>query len=623
MIATAGFEDTTIVGRARSWIDGRNLDEIRNKAGAHKPVPLIPRDMIVGVDERIDWAGEVVQAVDRDNVIEQVHTLVDKGAMGFVVALLWSFNNPVHELQVRDIIEELYPEKYLGSTPVLLSHQISPTSGEYPRTMSTILSSYMHSDLSHELRSLGDELRARGYNKPVLLVNNTGAVSKVIKTPALNTYASGPVAGLMGGARLCEQYEIPNAVLTDMGGTSFDASLVVDGNPRFYSYHPVIENFFVSLPMLEVNTIGAGGGSIAWVNPLTGRLEVGPKSAGSMPGPACYDLGGREATVTDADLVLGYLDVDRFAGGQIKLDADRARMVMEAKIAEPLGVSVAEAAMAVKTTVDGRMGNELFKNIALRGFKPDDFAVFAFGGAGATHAIGYANQLGAGGPIYVFRFSPVFCAYGSAVSDIAHVYQADDLLTVLSAGDNEVVLKEDRFNVAVEGLYHQAQKGLTEDGFDPEKAEYVLELEMRYGSQIQNTTVTSPLSRVESEADAHRLVDAFADKYVELWGPGSAYPAGGVEINLFRLRASIPSKRAQLPSHKLGAADPSDAAMPTRDAWWGDGYVPTDVYDLDKLMPGNAVTGPALMESSATTLVLPAEWECQIDEYETAILRRA
>ncbi|MDH3643866.1 MAG: hydantoinase/oxoprolinase family protein, partial [Gammaproteobacteria bacterium] len=353
LITTQGFEDVTLIGRARSWVDGHQPEEIRNKATAKKPVPIIPRDMIAGVRERIDWSGEVIAPLDRDSVVRQVHSLVDKGAMGFVVSLLWSFQNPEHELQVREIIDELYPEKYLGAMPVLLSHEISPTSGEYPRTMSTILSAYMHRDLAHDLRSLSDELRARNYTKPILLVNNTGAVSKVIKTPALNTYASGPVAGLLGGARLCEEYGIKNAVLTDMGGTSFDASLVVDGSPRHYSYHPVIENFFVSLPMLEVSTIGAGGGSIAWVNPLTGRLEVGPQSAGSMPGPACYDTGGREPTVTDADLILGYINPDRFCGGRIELNAERAHMLMEAKVAGPLGMDVAEAAAAVKLMVDG------------------------------------------------------------------------------------------------------------------------------------------------------------------------------------------------------------------------------------------------------------------------------
>jgi N-methylhydantoinase A/acetophenone carboxylase len=251
--------------------------------------------------------------------------------------------------------------------------------------------------------------------------------------------------------------------------------------------------------MLEVSTIGAGGGSITWVNPLTGRLEVGPQSAGSAPGPACYDTGGREPTVTDADLILGYINPDRFVGGKISLNAERAHMIMEAKVAKPLDIEVPEAAAEGKLIVDGHAGNDLFKNIALRGLKPNDFALFAFGGAGATHAVGYTQHLGAGGPIYVFRFSPVFCAFGSAVSDISHVYQNHNLMVVLSAGTNELVLDAGNFNKTVEGLFQKAHKGLAEGGFDPAHAVYLLELEMRHGSQIQHTVVASPLLHVEND----------------------------------------------------------------------------------------------------------------------------
>ena len=223
-----------------------------------------------------------------------------------------------------------------------------------------------------------------------------------------------------------------------------------------------------------------------------------------MPGPACYNLGGREPTVTDADLVLGYLNPERFCGGQLELDMERARMVIATNVAEPLGLEVPEAARAIKQIVDGRAGNDLFKNVALRGLKPEDFAVFAFGGAGATHAVGYSSYLGAGGPIYVFRFSPVFCAFGSAVSDIAHVYQTDELLPVLSSGVNDIVLDSSAYNRAVDGLFQQAHRGLEEDGFDPKKADYILALEMRYGSQIQNTVVQTTILHVDSEEDSQR-----------------------------------------------------------------------------------------------------------------------
>ena len=220
----------------------------------------------------------------------------------------------------------------------------------------------------------------------------------------------------------------------------------------------------------------------------------------------------------------------------------------------------------------------------------------------------------------MFRFSPVFCAFGSAVSDIAHIYQNDRLMVVLSPGSNDLALDASAFNNIVDGLFEQARKGLAEDGFNPSDAVYLLELEMRYGSQIQNTVVTSPVLKVESDADIKQLADAFAEQYVELWGPGSAYPAGGVEINLFRLRASIPSERGRLPKRKLGKAFPGDALLGTREAYWDGSFRSTSVYDLDKLQPGNVVTGPALVESDTTSLPIPIGWECKIDEHESAVI---
>ncbi len=622
LITTSGFEDVTIIGRCRSWADGRQAHEIRNKADVDKPVPIIPRDMIVGVQERIDWSGEVSQPINRLDVIEKIHHLVDRGAMGFVISLLSSFINPKHELEIREIIEELFPDKYLGAMPIILSHEISPVSGEYPRTMAAILNAYMHRDLSDELRSLGDELRRRGYKKPVVSVHSTGAVSKVLKTSAIETYASGPIAGLLGGARVCEKYGISNVIMTDMGGTSFDIAMIVNGKPGFYQFRPVIEQFFVSLPILEVCTLGAGGGSVAFVDPLSERLQVGPRSAGSMPGPVCYDQGGREPTVTDADLLLGYINPGRFCGGKLKLNKNRAEMVMEQRIAKPLGMTAVEAAAAIKSSIDGKMGNEIFKEIAFRGLNPKDFVVFSYGGAGPTHATGYSASMGIDGPIYVFGFSPVFCAFGSAVSDIAHLYQKAKHMLLVEGDTNRIVLDFDVYSQTVDSLMTIAQEDLIEDGFDPENAIYSLELEMHYGSQIQNTIVLSPVLTANTEDDARRIHDAFTETYVALWGPGSAYPQGGVEITLFRLKAIIPTGGFEPKAERLSGSDPSDAELERRDAYWDGDSLSTPVYDGNQLMPGNVVCGPALVEADRTTILIPKEWEFKIDQYGTGILER-
>ncbi len=407
LITTAGFEDTIYLGRARSWADGGSTKENKDLARIRKPDPLISRDMVVGVEERIDSFGNIVRPLDPEEILEKLQVLVDRGAMGFVVGLLWSFLNPAHERKIKSIIEEEYPEDYLGSMPVMLSSDVSPKSAEYTRFTTTIVNAYIHGVMSQELNKLGVELRDGGYKRPLLLVHSTGGMKKVSRTRAVLTHNAGPVAGLHGALTLGKHYGYENIIFTDMGGTSFDIGVITGGRLRTYDFIPVIDCWRTNIPAIEVKSIGAGGGSIAWVNELMNNtLEVGPQSAGSMPGPACYDQGGEDATVTDADLVLGYLNPDNYLGGKILLDPDLSHEVIEKKIAGPLGVDVMEAAIRIRRVVDARMGQEVFNEVALKGHDPRDFVLFACGGAGATHACGFAPYLHVN-KVVVSRYSSV------------------------------------------------------------------------------------------------------------------------------------------------------------------------------------------------------------------------
>lgn len=323
LITTAGHEDAIFLGRGRSWADGGDSQGNKDLARINKATPLISRNMVVGLRERIDSFGNPVCPLKREDVLAALQELVDKGAMGFVVCLLWSFANPAHERMVKQVIEEEYPEDYLGSLPVFLSSDVSPKSGEYTRFITTIVNAYIHGVMADELTKLGNELRDGGYQRPLMLVHNTGGMKKVSRTRAVLTHNAGPVAGLHGALTLGKQYGHKNIIFTDMGGTSFDIGVVSGGRLQTYDFIPVIDRWRTNIPAIEVKSIGAGGGSIAWVNELLGNsLEVGPQSAGSMPGPACYDLGGNEPTVTDADLVLGYLNPENYLGGEMLLDED-------------------------------------------------------------------------------------------------------------------------------------------------------------------------------------------------------------------------------------------------------------------------------------------------------------
>jgi len=313
LITTRGHEDMLFIGNGRAWGDGLSINEQRRVAQAQMPESLIPRDMVVGISERIDSFGQVVRPLVEEEVLNGLQYLVDRGVQGIIVSLLWSSANPEHEQAVKRIISEEYPEVYLGNIPVLLSSEVVPKWREYTRTTTTVLNGYLHNELTNQLMDIGDRLRDLGFKKPLQMVQNTGGAAKLSRTRVVDTYQSGPVAGLMGSGARARSLGLENVICTDMGGTSFDLGVLVGGSPKFYSVRPVIDRWAVDLPLLEVKSIGMGGGSIAWLNETFGnRLEIGPASAGSMPGPACYGLGGSRATVTDADVVLGYINPDNF-----------------------------------------------------------------------------------------------------------------------------------------------------------------------------------------------------------------------------------------------------------------------------------------------------------------------
>src|SRR3972149_4622740 len=368
LFTTEGFEDTLPAGRGGAWGDGVSISEMRNLPRMNKPAPLIPRYMTVGVKERVAADGRVVRPLDEEDVLAKLRYLVNQGAQGFVICLINSYANPVHEQKVRELIRRQYPECYLGSMLVVLSSEVSPRWREYPRMVATTLSAYLQRSMADELRGMGDELRSSGYKRALMMVHNSGGMAEVYRTTALNTYNGGPIAGIIGASYVGKVQGFDNIIATDMGGTSFDLGMIVAGSPRSYQFRPGIDRWGVEISMLESRSIGAGGGSIARLDPtMANPLQGGPPSAGSIPGPACYDQGGNEPTVTDADVVLGYLNPDYFHGGKIRLDRQKAMSSIREKIAQPLHVEVEEAAWLIRKIIDGNMAGEIFKETVLRG----------------------------------------------------------------------------------------------------------------------------------------------------------------------------------------------------------------------------------------------------------------
>ena len=622
LITTRGFEDTIFIGRGRQWADGLPLADIQDITNINKPVPLIPRRLVVGVNERIDYKGAVIMPLKKEEVLDKIGYLVDNGVRGFVVSLLWSFVNPVHERQIKDVIDEVFPEVYLGNMPVILSSDISPKEGEYTRTMTAVVNAYMHQGFAEQMSNLCSELMDKGYSKPMMMVDNLGGCSKLSRTKVARTHGGGPVSGLSGAAKLCRQIGMPNVAFTDVGGTSYDVGVVAEGAVSYYDLYPTIGRWRTQLTTMQVTSIGAGGGSIAWINPLLGnRLEVGPRSAGSIPGPACYDLGGEEPTVSDADLVLGYLNPEYFNGGKMRLNKDKAFKAIN-KISQKLGRDDVTAALMIKRVIDAKMGQEVFKEIALKGYEPSEFIYMACGGAGPTHCCGIANR-GEMKNIIIPPTASVSGAYGAYTLDIMHTYEKSRHTRLFDYATGTFLSDFKIFNSVVTELQEQAAKDIILEGFANKDASYKLELEMRYGRQWRYTSIESPLLKVNSEGDVRRVCDRFTEEFSKLYGAEAAYPEGGIEVETLRLMVTMKLPHTPAAKYPLGdTTPPREAYKGQREAFWEkfNRLAPTDIYQWELLKPGNRIEGPAIIEAEGTTAVIEPDWTFSMDEYLNGIL---
>jgi N-methylhydantoinase A/oxoprolinase/acetone carboxylase beta subunit len=629
LFTTEDFEDTLAAGRGGSWGDGTPISQMRNLPRMKKPEPITPRHMIVGVKERIDYAGKIVRPLDEEDVSEKLRYLVNQGAQGFAVCLINSYANPVHERKIRELIRRQYPESYLGSQIVVLSSDVSPRWREYPRMVATVLCAYLHRVMVDELKGMGDELRSLGYKKALMMVHNSGGMAEVFRTTALNTFNGGPTAGIVGAAYVGKEQGFNNIIATDMGGTSFDVGLIVENKPSFYQYHPVIDRWAVELTMLESKSIGAGGGSIARVDPFMGnRLLVGPQSAGSMPGPACYDMGGTDPTVTDADVVLGYINPDYFHGGSMPLNVQKAKDAIREKVAKPLKMELEEAAWLIKRVIDGLMAGEIFKETILKGRDPKEFVVFAFGGAGPTHCCGYTFEAGVP-KIVTFPTSPVFCALGSAVMDVVQYYETTKYVLFKQpaglggAGTGEYFADYERFNQVVRELQKLAIRDLQGQGIPPESATFSLELEMRYGGQLNMTRVPSPRLFIADKSDVQAIYENFEREFIKAYSALSVFPEGGVDISSFVLRSTFVSPKSKIAKYPMNGSKVAEEAFKgKREAFWQElgGFKPTSTYDLSRLQPGNKLEGPAIIEAVDTSIVLPPGRTFTINEYLSGII---
>lgn len=619
LLTTEGHEDAVLIGRGAQWTDGQRVAERRNLAVQNKPHPLVERQLILGVRERIDSAGAIVRPLDEEDLRDKLRLLMERGARAIVVSLLWSFMNPVHERRVREIIREEYKEYHIGFVPVVLSSSVVSKIGEYERTMTAVLDAYLQQSMQNDIGATWDKLRDRGYRGAFLMIHNSGGSADIFKTPASRTFNGGPVAGLMGSAYFAEKLGYRNVIAGDVGGTSFDVALVVESSVRNYTFRPVIDKWMVNVTMMQTVSIGAGGGSIASVDATGHRLEVGPRSAGSMPGPVCYDLGGTEPTVTDADVVLGYINPDTYYGGRMPLNKAKAEKAIRDRIAVPLGIETIEAAALIRRVIDENMASAIKREVHMRGYHPEDFVLFAFGGAGPTHMSGLRGDVP---KAVVFPAAPVFCAMGSSIMDIVHMYEQSRRMVFMEPMSERLVIDCEQFNATVDAMIDRAKQELASEGLEVDDAKYSLELDMLYGGQVNLKRAASPLLHIRSDEDARIVYEAFEKEFAEAFSPLVVNKPGGVFLDNFVLRVTVPTWKPVLPEYPLQEPDASPAMIGERQAYWAEigTWAQTPIYQFEQLQPGNVIVGPAIAEAELTTIVIPPGQKLAVERHGLGIL---
>jgi N-methylhydantoinase A len=619
LLVTCGYESTVPLARGRGYGEGLSEKSQADLPGACRPPPLVPVTMIEGVRERLDAVGNVLMPLDEKDLRNKIRNLVDRGAQSFCVALVNSVANPMHERRVQEILLEEYPEHMLGAMPIVMSHKVAGRKGEYVRASSTIMDAFLHDVMYHGLSSLELNLRESSYKKPMLVIHNSGGMAQLNSTDALQTIHSGPVAGVSASDHLARESDLGNVICTDMGGTSFDIGLVVEGGVKHYDFNPVIERWMVSVPMIHLVTLGAGGGSICRYDRMYNTVEVGPESAGSNPGPACYDRGGLKPTVTDADLVLGYLDPANYAGGVIKLKANRAKQAIEDELCEELDVSVIEAALMIKRKVDANMANGMATELRARGYDPSEFTMLAYGGNGPLHGCGIANELGIN-RMLVPPFCSVFSAVGAGNMHQLHIHEKSLFMWIFDSNTRRLYNDYAKFNKIVEELEENGRQDLLRQGMKPGDIKHRLELDMRYGNQLATTTVVAPKLRLESMDDVMAIIKQFSVDYGNRFGKGSEAPEAGIRINTVRVQSYVELETVNLGKLRADKTKPANKPESTRKCYFvgQEGAVETAVYRHESLDVGTVVTGPAVVVSDVTTYLVEPGWTVEIGQHGAA-----
>ena len=602
LICTKGHEDSIEIRL------GHKEDGYRYDPDYPPAVMLAPRYLRKGIRERVISNGTIKISINENDVREACKLFIDNDIKTIAVSFLWSVLNPSHEIRAAQIIKEMMPEAI-----ITIGSELYPQIREYTRTSTAITNAYLSPILRNYISAINKYFMSLGGENNVRYFQSNGglATGEVLSDRSVYAINSGPASAPQAGLSVCNPFDYKNIITVDMGGTSFDITLTKNGNTNLNKNIDFLR-YRIGIPMIQVETLGAGGGSIGWIDAM-GLLQVGPQSAGADPGPACYNKGGNDPTVSDANLVLGYLNPDGLIGGKLPLNYENAFKSIKEKIAKPLNMSVEKAAYGMFTIVNSNMVNGIRRVSVERGYDPRDFVLVAAGGATGAHITALASEMGIN-TVIVSKLSSGLCAYGQIISDVKYNYMATIPVRLDKNCDYE------KINHLFKDIENKGKKHLKNDGFDEEEIDIYRSLEMRYLGQIHECTVNIDAFEIDKET-IEKIKEAFHKRHEELY----TYSELKSSVELVNIESTLYG-RINRPSPAEIEIDTQlkDAIKSYRNLIFSNSgeLIKTPVYDGNFLSDGHQIDGPAVVEEDTTTLVIEPGWLLKLHKSGTYIINR-
>lgn len=621
LITTKGLEDMILMGRGlQAWADYSYADRL-HAITHHHPDPLVPRKRTHGVTERIDQFGDVVIPLYDQDVVKAVRALIKDKVEAICIMTIFSHVNPLHEKRIAEIARAEI-KKAKADIIVYTSHEVRPVIREQSRLNSVLIEAYATSRGRQQLRGIEDISKKHGFKYGVQTLLSFGGLTSINHPRLHETMISGPIGGILGAAYVGKIIGNDSLVCSDMGGTSFDMGVITQGQTRIEN-EPIMDRFKLNVPTLHLDTIGAGAGMIIKVDPLTKKVSLGPESAGSSPGPICFNRGGMEPTIADCDAILGRLNPHYFLGGKVVLDVEKATRIFKEKCADILGVGINEAAEGMIDMLEQDANSALRRVISGQGIHPSQYTLLSYGGSGPLHLAGCSKGIGFK-DIITFQFAAAFSAFGCTTADYMRRHSVSTQYDIpAKASDAQLLSYAKKISEVWDDLEKAAVDEMIADGHAREKIRTEPFLMMRYTGQLEDVEVKSQLRKVKSVADMRTVIDEFETVYAKINHRVSRYGSAGFSVMELGITAIADKVKPVLEKRALGKSDPAAAHKGVREAYIGGKWHKANLYEMDLLQPGFEVKGPAIIEHPATTLVVHPQDSVFIDEWTLLHYRHA